>query len=102
MGLRGDADPGPGTLARPRDAPRGVPAGHEQTPWAGRGDARGPRLDPRGTKPRGLRDLRIDVAAAHRRRGRARRVPAARRIGRADPGTRLTSIPRTAPTRSRS
>src|SRR6266705_6139276 len=57
LGFRGDADARSRPVARPRDAPRGIPAGHEQAPRHGRCDPRRPRLDPRPTEPRGLRDL---------------------------------------------
>src|SRR3989441_10995636 len=90
MGLRRDADPRPWPVARPRDAPRGIPAGHEQTPRHGRLDSRRTGLDPRGAEPGGLRNLRLDVATPHGRRERAVRVPEARRLGFAGAGPRVT------------
>src|SRR5881296_2212530 len=100
MGVRGNADPRTRPVARPRDAPRGIPAGHEQTPRHGRFDPRWTGLAPRAAEPRGLRDLRLDVAAPHRRRERAARVPEARRLGFADSGPRVTAGLRMASTRS--
>src|SRR6058998_169799 len=100
MGLRRDADPRPRPVARPRDAPRGIPAGHEQAPRHGRLDSRRTGLDPRAAEPGGLRDLRIDVPALHGRRERAGRVPAARRLGFAGSGPRVAGGLRIASTRS--
>src|SRR5437867_5229468 len=51
-------------------------------------------------QPCRLRDLRLDVATPHRRRGRAVRVPEARRLGFADSGPRVTGGLRIASTRS--
>src|SRR2546428_10338373 len=62
LGVRRNADARPRAVARPRDAPRGVPTGHEQAPRNGRRDPRRPRLDPRSAEPRRLRDLRLDLA----------------------------------------
>src|SRR5437867_10626882 len=100
MGLRGDADPRPWPVACPRDAPRGIPAGHEQTPRHGRVDSGRTGLDPRAAEPSGFRNLWIDVAARHGRRERAVRVPAACRLGLAGPGPRVTGGLRIASTRS--
>src|SRR5437899_5568647 len=86
VGLRGDADPRTWAAACPRDAPRGIPAGHEEAPRHGRLDSRRTGLDPRAAEPGGLRYLRIDVAAPHGRRERAVRVPEARRLGFAGSG----------------
>src|SRR5207244_2778317 len=100
MGLRRDADPRPWPVAHPRDAPRGIPAGHEQAPRHGRLDSRRTGLDPRAAEPGGFRNLWIDVAARHGRRERAVRVPAACRLGFAGPGPRVTGGLRIASTRS--
>src|SRR6266571_386769 len=88
LGVRRDADTGPRTVARSRDAAGGVPTRYEQTPRVGRGDPPRPRLDPRGAEPRGLRDLRVDFAAPDGRRAGARRVPTTRDVVGADSGAR--------------
>src|SRR3989442_15126389 len=100
MGLRRNADPRPRPLARPPDAPRGIPARHEQAFRDGRLDSRRTGLGPRAAEPGGLRHLRLDVAPAHRRRERAGRVPEARRLGFPDSGSRVTGGLRIASARS--
>src|SRR5947209_11906281 len=102
VGVRGDADPRTWAVACPRDAPRGIPAGHEQAPRHGRLDSRRTGVDPRAAESGGLRHLRIDVAAPHRRRERPARVPEARRLGFPDSGPRATGGLRIASARSAS
>src|SRR5256885_10857169 len=89
MGVRGDADTGPGALARPRDAPGGVPRGHEQAPRDGRSDARRSGVDPRRAEPRGLRRLRFPLASLDGRREDPEGIPPSRELGVADPEARM-------------
>src|SRR5207244_10888428 len=100
MGVRGDADPSPGAVARPRDAPGGVPRRHEQAPRYGRSDARRSGLDPRRAEPRGLRRVRFPLAPLDGRREDPEGIPPARELGVADPEARVNQTFRTASTRS--
>src|SRR5947208_16392075 len=88
MGVRGDADPGPGAVARPRDAPGGVPRRHEQAPRDGRGDARRSGLDARRAEPCGLRRVRFPLAPLGGRTADPEGIPPTRELGAADPEAR--------------
>src|SRR6266550_9128293 len=100
MGVRGDADPGPGAVARPRDAPGGVPRRHEQAPRDGRGDARRSGLDARRAEPCGLRRVRFPLAPLDGRREDPEGIPPTRELGVADPEAQVNQTFRTASTRS--
>src|SRR5438105_10650059 len=98
MGVRGDADPSPRSMARPRDAPGGVPRGHEQAPRDGRSDARRSGVDPRRAEPRGLRRVRFPLAPLDGRREDPEGIPPSWELGVANPEARMNQIFRTAST----
>src|SRR5438876_11247538 len=99
MGIRGDADPSPGSMARPRDAPGRVPRRHEQAPGHGRSDARRSGVDPRRAEPRGLRRVRFPLAPIDGRREDPEGIPPARELRVADPDARVNQTFRTASAR---